>query len=92
MILRFDFFYLFSPVHHNLDRMVTITADSSFLIFFFSLQIIRFSIDEGGKFYFYNNVETFEDEPHTYNVAYEEDLCVLDEIYSRQIFLTPLLR
>ncbi|RMX44573.1 hypothetical protein pdam_00002748 [Pocillopora damicornis] len=55
-------------------------------------EIIRFSIDEGGKFYFYNNVETFEDEPHTYNVAYEEDLCVLDEIYSRQIFLTPLLR
>lgn len=37
-------------------------------------------------------METFEDEPHTYNVAYEEDLCVLDEIYSRQIFLTPLLR
>jgi len=56
------------------------------------LQIIRFSIDEGGKFYFYNNVETFEDEPHPYKVTYEEDLCVLDEIYSRQIFLTPFLR
>lgn len=57
-----------------------------------SLQIIRFSVEEGGKFYFYNNVETFEDEPHPYKVAYEEDLCVLDEIYSRQIFLTPFLR
>ncbi|KAJ7379134.1 Paladin [Desmophyllum pertusum] len=55
-------------------------------------EIIRFSIDEGGKFYFYNNVETFEDEPHPYKVVYEEDLCVLDEIYSRQIFLTPFLR
>ncbi|XP_073241646.1 paladin-like isoform X3 [Porites lutea] len=55
-------------------------------------EIIKFSIEEGGNFYFYNNVETFEDEPHLYKVAYEEDLCVLDEIYSRQIFLTPFLR
>ncbi|XP_074608915.1 paladin-like isoform X1 [Acropora palmata] len=55
-------------------------------------EIIRLSVEEGGKFYFYNNVETFEDEPHPYKVVYEEDLCVLDEIYSRQIFLTPFLR
>lgn len=55
-------------------------------------EIIRLSVEEGGKFYFYNNVETLEDEPHPYKVVYEEDLCVLDEIYSRQIFLTPFLR
>ena len=65
---------------------------SSDRFFFLLLQIIKFSIEEGGNFYFYNNVETFEDEPHLYKVAYEEDLCVLDEIYSRQIFLTPFLR
>ena len=55
-------------------------------------QIMRLSVEEGGKFYFYNDVETFEEEPHPYKVVYEEDLCVLDEIYSRQIFLTPFLR
>ena len=53
---------------------------------------MRLSVEEGGKFYFYNDVETFEEEPHPYKVVYEEDLCVLDEIYSRQIFLTPFLR
>ncbi|XP_068744690.1 paladin-like isoform X1 [Montipora capricornis] len=55
-------------------------------------EIMRLSVEEGGKFYFYNDVETFEEEPHPYKVVYEEDLCVLDEIYSRQIFLTPFLR
>lgn len=68
------------------------TTEKTIFFDLFLLQIIRFSIDEGGKFYFYNNVETFEDEPHPYKVTYEEDLCVLDEIYSRQIFLTPFLR
>ncbi|KAK3755838.1 hypothetical protein QZH41_013379 [Actinostola sp. cb2023] len=55
-------------------------------------EIIKLSIEEGGKFYFYNNVENFENEPHVYNISYEEDVCVVDEIYSRQIFMTPFLR
>lgn len=60
--------------------------------FTLDFQVIRFSIEEGGKFYFYNDVDSFEDEPHTYKVVYEEDICILDEIYSRQIFLNPCLR
>lgn len=55
-------------------------------------QIIKLSVEEGGKFYFYNNVVSFENEPHTYNISYEEHVCVMDEIYSRQIFMTPFLR
>lgn len=55
-------------------------------------QIIKLSIEEGGKFYFYNDVENFDNEPHAYNISYEEDVCVMDEIYSRQIFMTPFLR
>ncbi|XP_031574791.1 paladin-like isoform X3 [Actinia tenebrosa] len=55
-------------------------------------EIIKLSVEEGGKFYFYNDVEKFDDEPHAYNISYEENVCVMDEIYSRQIFLTPFLR
>ncbi|EDO39736.1 predicted protein, partial [Nematostella vectensis] len=55
-------------------------------------EIIKLSIEEGGKFYFYHDVDNFDNEPHSYNISYEEHVCVMDEIYSRQIFLTPFLR
>ena len=81
-------YYTSSKSAKNATSIRVMSTDRFYLL----LQIIKFSIEEGGNFYFYNNVETFEDEPHLYKVAYEEDLCVLDEIYSRQIFLTPFLR
>ena len=44
------------------------------------------SLKEGSLFYFYNDIDTFTDEPHMFRVAYEDDMSVTDEIYRRLSF------
>jgi hypothetical protein len=51
------------------------------------LQIIDLAaFKEDQKFYFYDDLEHFNDDPHMYTAAYEDDLGVSEEIYSRLTF------
>ncbi|KAL5018749.1 hypothetical protein ScPMuIL_004471 [Solemya velum] len=44
------------------------------------------------KFYFYNNLEVLENEPHLLPVEYEDNILVAEEVYSRLLFSNPNLR
>ena len=44
------------------------------------------SLKENYEFFFYSDLEHFTGDPHMFRVAYEDDLAVTDEIYSRHSF------
>ena len=51
------------------------------------LQIIDLAaFKDDQRFYFYNDLENFKDDPHMIRIAYEDDLGVSEEIYSRLTF------
>ena len=50
------------------------------------------AVKENSGFYFYNDVHNFVGDPTILRVAYEDDLTVTDEIYSRVTFNNPVVR
>ena len=62
-------------------------SQSRALIIASHLQLIDLAaFKDDQKFYFYDDIEHFKDQPHMYHVAYEDDLAVTEEIYSRLTF------
>jgi len=50
------------------------------------------NLDDRHEFWFYNDLDGLEHEPHTLSVQFDDDLMVADEVYSRIAFLKPKLR
>ncbi len=54
---------------------------------FYLIQVIDLAaFKDDQRFYFYNDIEEFQEEPHMFRTAYEDDLAVSEEIYSRLTF------
>ncbi|XP_070544590.1 paladin-like [Ptychodera flava] len=45
--------------------------------------------EENNQFYFYDDVDDFADDPHVYHLEFEEELSVVEEVYSRYTVSVP---